>query len=228
MVKKVFVENYLTRPHFSGGLLVSFGMLALCFVLSALQWNGYIDWMAKPNLVFADGDYWRLVTSIFVHGDLKHLLSNSVMTLVMGYYVSSYFGVKAYPLFGLFVGSVINFLVLMTFKHEIGIVGISGVLYYLWGFWFALYIKLQSHISLTRRLMKVFIVGSFLLIPEVFEVNVSHLSHFLGFVLGILLGIFYYWAKGSWMKSHEKWELQQEKEVDFDYSIREEDVDHYM
>jgi len=224
MEKKVFLENYLSRPRYSGGLLISFGMLALCFLFSALQWNGYIDVIARPGLVFADKEYWRLISSIFVHGDMKHLLSNSIMTVLMGHYVSSYYGVRAYPLFGTFVGIVINFLVLMTYDQEIGIVGISGVLYYLWGFWFALFIKIQTHISLTRRLMKVLIVGSFLLIPEVFEAQVSHLAHLLGFVLGILLGIIHYHFISKKVLSFEKWEYIKEEEVDFDYSIREEQL----
>lgn len=224
MAKKVFIENYLSRPRFSGGLLISFGMLALCFVFSALQWNGYIDYIAKPSRVFTDHEYWRLITSIFIHGDMKHLMSNSIMTIIMGYYVSTFYGFKSYPAFGIFVGIVINILVLLSFDYDIGIVGISGVLYYLWGFWFALYVKIQTHIPLSRRLMKVFIVGSFLLIPEVFEVQVSHLSHFLGFILGILLGIIYFSFAKDRILSYEKWECVEEPEVDFDYAIREEEL----
>jgi len=223
MEKKVFVKNYLSRPIYPGGMLISFGMLALCFLLSNLNWNYGYDLIAKPSLVFADGDYWRLLSSIFVHGDLKHLLSNSLMTLVMGHYVSSYFGGIAYPGLGVLAGLIINILVLMTFDHEIGIVGISGVLYYLWGFWLSLYVKIQTHIPLARRLMKVFIVGSFLLIPEAFEVQVSHLSHFLGFVLGVLFAILYYWGNRRRIKSYEEWQMVKEKEVDFDYSVREEE-----
>lgn len=205
-------------------------ILALCFGFSSIYWNSVEPisrfLVARPENIFVDREYWRLITTIFVHGDLKHLLSNSIMLMVMSYYVYSHYGTKVYPLLSIFMGAIVNIFVLMTFEREISIVGISGVVYFLWGFWLYLFLRIQTQIRFTRRLMKVLIVGSFLLIPEAFEANVSHLAHFLGFVLGVLNALFYYSFNRDRIDSFERWEFVEDDEGDFvfdselDYEVK--------
>jgi len=218
MLKKVFVHNYLTFNKHKNGFLVALFILALCFVLSSIYWNELFSFshllVARPSLVFVENEYWRLLTTIFVHGDLKHLLSNSIMLVVMSYFVHSHFGTKVYPFISLIMGAIVNIIVLKTFEHEVALVGISGVVYFLWGFWLTLFLKIERQVPLSRRIMKVLIVGSFLLIPEAFEANVSHLSHFLGFVLGVLNGFMYYFIFKKEILSYERWDYQLEEEND--------------
>ncbi len=146
---------------------------------------------------------------------MKHLLSNSVMLIVMSYFVYSHYGAKMYPFIAIIMGAFVNIFVLMTFKNEVAIVGISGVVYFLWGLWLTLYIKIQRHIPLGRRFMKVLIVGSFLLIPNVFEANVSHLSHFLGFIVGVLNGVIYYLLYKKDILSFEDWKYVADDEDEY-------------
>jgi rhomboid protease GluP len=215
MINKVFIQNYLTINKYGNGIFISFFILALCFIFSGIYWGNYNPYaeflVARPESVFVDGEYWRLITTIFVHGDLKHLLSNSTMLLLMSYFVYSHFGTKVYPFLSIIMGGVVNIFVLLNFEHEIAIVGISGVVYFLWGFWLTLYLKIQRQVSFPRRLMKVLIVGGFLLFPQTFEVQVSHMAHFLGLVLGILNGIFYYLFYKRNILSYEKYEYQLEE-----------------
>ena len=88
----------------------------------------------KPSKVFQQGEYWRLFTTTFVHADLEHLLSNSMMLFILTYFVTSFYGAIFGPLLSLVMSSVINYFVLKSYQTDIGLVGISGMIYYLWGF----------------------------------------------------------------------------------------------
>ena len=218
MLEKVLIRNFLSRNSYSAGVVVSLFILLLCYLTSTIYWNdiaGLDNYLAaNPQNVFADQEYWRLVTTLFVHGDLKHLLSNSMLLMVMSYYVYSHYGAKVYPFLSLLMGALVNLLVLASFEHNITLVGISGVVYFLWGFWLYLFVRIQRHIPLYRRFMKVLIVGSALLIPEVFEANVSHLAHYLGLFLGVINGACYFMVYGTKIRRFEEWESVLEEPLD--------------
>ncbi len=210
-MKLEFRENFLTHSKYLYSFHVALGVLSICFLLSTLYWNTDFEiikyLIANPDNVFINREYWRLFTTIFVHGDMSHLLSNSLMLLVMGNYVYSFYGKWHFPVISILMGAVVNIFVLMNYEKNISIVGISGVVYYLWGYWLYMYLKVQTQLPLLRRIMKVTIVGAFMLIPEVFAANVSHLSHFLGFVLGVLVAALYWGMNHKKIKAEEKYEM---------------------
>ena len=211
-----FKENYLSNTKYPHSINMAIFVLSLCFAFSTLYWNTNYELteylVANQRDVFTNKEYWRLITTIFVHGEPSHLLSNSIMLLIMGHYVHAFYGKYNFPLLAFISGSLVNALVLLNFENiNTNIVGISGVVYYLWGFWLYLYIKIQTHIPILRRFMKVSIVGAVLLIPEVFEANVSHLSHFLGFVFGVLIALIYWEVQKKKILSYEKYELKDEE-----------------
>ena len=59
--------------------------------------------------------------------------------------------------------------------------------------------------------MKVSTVGLVLLIPKAFEANVSHLSHFLGFVFGVLIALIYWEVQKKTILSYEKYKMKEEE-----------------
>ena len=210
----VLEQNYLSTKKKNNALIWSLSTLLLCLVMSQAYWSNYMGLgellAASPSKVFENGEYYRLFTTSFIHGDFAHFLSNSVMLCLMGYFVSYNYGAVSYPIMGFIAGIIINLIVVDGFLYDTTLVGASGVVHYLWGFWFTLYILIERHIPLHRRFMKVTAVGIFILAPTEFKPQVSYHAHGVGLILGLLTGIPYYFINKKRILSFEKWRIVKE------------------
>lgn len=87
---------------------------------------------AKVNFKIADGQYYRLLSSMFIHANFQHLLSNMLGLYIFGRTAETVLGTKKfltlYFISGLF-GSVCSFMV-----NDAISVGASGALFGLFGF----------------------------------------------------------------------------------------------
>jgi membrane associated rhomboid family serine protease len=188
--------NWLTRkpsPHstfvteFSVGLLVVTSFLFWLDIFQAGSWM-----TAIPQNVFGHHEYWRLWTAVFAHGDPEHLLSNSLLFAAFAYLLYGHFGKWLFPIAALFFGGVINLIVLTTLAPDTHLLGASGVVYWMGAVWLTLYFCIENRDKISRRLLKALGVGAVLFIPEKFHPEISYLSHFVGFMLGIAWGLLYY------------------------------------
>lgn len=208
VVERTLRRNFLNLKSSKGSaLLWSLATLLVCLIMSIVYWEtAWGDYLAaSPIKVFEGKEYWRLFTSSLIHADLSHYLSNSLMLGVMGYFVYDHYRAWMFPALAFTVGVLINLIVIWTYPPEVSLVGASGVVYYLWGFWLILYICIQKHIPFIRRLMKVSGVGLFVLIPSEFHPNVSYYAHAVGLVLGIIFGLIYYLWNRKYIHSFEVW-----------------------
>ncbi|MBT7611564.1 MAG: rhomboid family intramembrane serine protease [Bacteriovoracaceae bacterium] len=207
---KRLVRNFLSGKKDNKALHWSILALFTCLIMSRIYWSFNPGWgellAASPDKVFRDGEYWRLFTSSFIHADLSHLLANSYMLGVMGYFVNYHYGAITYPILGFVAGIFINLIVISDFTGKSTLVGASGVVYYLWGFWLILYIFIQRHVPLNRRLMKVTAIGIFVLAPSQFKPQVSYYAHVVGLFLGMISGFTYYLKNRRQYHSYEVWE----------------------
>ena len=226
IVESKLVETYLNKEKYHYGLVVSILFLSICIVASLFYWSP--DYPIKellgasPYLIFEKKEYWRLFTTLFTHADIEHLLSNSLMLFFLMYFVTSFFGYWISIALSLIMGAVINYFVLMSFNSEATtLVGISGVIYYLWGLWFILYLFIDETISLPRRLVKVFGIFLILLVPTSYAPQTSYLAHYLGFAIGFATGLIVYPLFRKKTISYKRWENrivhdfeQEEKELE--------------
>ena len=80
----------MSRKPNQWGILFGGTLILLSSLLSLRAWEdeALFQWaMSSRDLVFQQGQYYRLITAIFLHGDLGHLLSNSYMLLVLSIFV---------------------------------------------------------------------------------------------------------------------------------------------
>lgn len=217
-IEKKFIRNYLTVQKFSSGKVAAWFVLTLCLVLSMFYWDSsspissYLS--ANPQLVFDNKEYWRLLTTTFIHGDIHHLMSNSLMLFILTYFVTAFYGSKVSIMLSYFMGMIINLIVLDQYQQNTTLVGASGIVYYLWGFWMSLYIGISKHLSFIKRLVRVGGIFLILLVPTSYSPNTSYMAHYLGYALGMITGTIYYFINKKDLLKFELWEYRVIEDVD--------------
>ncbi|MCH9688108.1 MAG: rhomboid family intramembrane serine protease, partial [Deltaproteobacteria bacterium] len=122
---------------------VVFGLLGTLLTVLLLQVYGPIDtytWAMVPGRVKAEGDWWTLGSSIFMHGTWVHFLGNAYFLYIFGDNVEHLFGHVRFALFFVLAGLVgATAQLLLATKTGLPVVGASGCIAgvlgaYLWAF----------------------------------------------------------------------------------------------
>lgn len=168
---------------------VIFALLAATVSVAAWRYPDLKNaWMGNPEKIFSRGEWWRLGTSVLLHSDMEHLLSNLLFLIPFGGLLTNYFGWKVFPALGVVLGLLAQALSLKTYPLEQNLLGASGLLYVLFGLWLALYYRAETQIRWTTRLMRVVGFGLCMFIPSQFQSNVSYRTHYIGLAVGLLAG----------------------------------------
>lgn len=198
--REVIKETWLSRkPHPSASIVAAMATFLLALgSLFYMQNVGHLAaWMpASHQLVFDQHQIWRLWTTLFAHADEKHLLSNSFLFFILGYFLNGYFQIFVFPIMALFIGGLANLIVLWTMPAQVHLIGASGVVFWMGGAWLTLYFLLDRRRNLYQRLLRTLGVAILLFVPaEAFDPNISYRTHFVGFILGLVFGLIYYYLK---------------------------------
>lgn len=130
-VEKKFVRNYLSKQKYQTGKLAAFLILALCLIASLFYWDKSNSvsalLSANKSLVFDSGEYWRLFTTSFIHGDIEHLMSNSLMLFILTFFVTAFYGLSISLGIGFLMGIVINSIVILQYGDNTTLVGGFGL-----------------------------------------------------------------------------------------------------
>ncbi|MGZ3788805.1 MAG: GNAT family N-acetyltransferase [Bacteriovorax sp.] len=195
-IRKVIKENWITRKMPEGGIKSTLFLVLLLMLGSSLYLNdlwGAGDWMpASAYHVLSKHEYWRLWSALFAHGDLSHILGNLFLFVPFAYFLSHYFSVWLFPFIGFLLGGLINFIVIQTLPMHATIIGVSGVVYWMGATWMSLAFLIDRREAPTQRFLKLTGVSIVLFFPTTFMAEVSYLSHFLGYVLGVVTGTVVY------------------------------------
>lgn len=208
---KVIKETYLSREPGQSSAWVAILSMGVLLFSSLACWQNRSSLAsqlaANPERVFAHGEYWRLLTAIAVHADWRHLASNGLAFGLLSYLLYGYFGVAAYPILSLALGSLVNGLALLSYPPETSLVGASGVVYLMAAFWLTSYVLIERRLSLAKRLLRSIGFGMILLLPSSFDPLVSYRTHALGLVVGALVGASHFFLKKESFRKHEVVEI---------------------
>ncbi len=196
-VTKVITENWFTRPPrdylLSPTLVFSIGLL----LLSWMYFSNFLQaqyWMiASGQKVFIDGQWWRAWTTLFAHADVAHILSNALLFVPLVYLLTAYFDLLLFPWLGLFWGGITNLIVLKSMPLSGSLVGISGVVYWMGAVWLTLFFLIDRRKNAKARFANILFLGLMIFMPETYQPQVSYLCHLIGFVIGIVSALLYYW-----------------------------------
>jgi rhomboid protease GluP len=159
-----------------------------------------LDWGGSSNRAIIDGQVWRLLTSIFVHGGFMHLFMNMVILFDIGRFFEPMIGrlyfITVYLSTGIFAG-------LMSYMHYLDSYvissGASGAIFGIMGAFLVLLIIDSLSFSQTSLihsekvrfscLKRVAIFIAISLLGEAKESNVDVAAHIGGLLSGIVIGL---------------------------------------
>src|SRR5947209_5146456 len=148
-----------------------------------------IKYGAKDNSSILAGQYWRLVTPIFLHANLLHVGLNMLNFFILGIFIERLFGHLRFLLVYLVTG-VISVIASFYFAPQEVSVGASGAIFGLVGA-YSVFVLMHRRAfragGLPILIWLVFVIGVNLSIG-LFVANVDNYAHVGGLVSGCLLG----------------------------------------
>ncbi len=212
----------LSRKPRENSILIATAAVLGMLVVSMLCWQEgrpmQLQLAAVSDRILVEGEYWRLMTALLVHADMRHFLSNAVLFVLFAYLLYGYYGFWIFPFASFLLGSFVNWLSLLTYQPQnISLVGASGMVYLMVGFWLTMYMLVERRLTVKRRILHGVGVGLIVLMPTAFDHAVSYRSHFLGVVVGIAFALLYFYVRKDWIRAAE--------EVDFSEAWHEPEVE---
>lgn len=157
--------------------------------------------------IFQKGEVWRAFTAVFIHADLEHLLSNILLLWIFSYFINAYFGFLVFPLASFALATLANLIAIASYPSEVHLLGASGLVYVLGGFWLTLYPAIQRQYSFKNRLIRSLGIALILFAPSTFVPTVSYRTHAIGFALGVLFGLLYFAKNKKQIRSKERYQI---------------------
>jgi membrane associated rhomboid family serine protease len=134
---------------------------------------------------------WTLVTNLFIHGGIWHILTNMLTLYFFGGYLCQLIGVRNF-LITYFCGGILgNILYLFIPPHSLPAIGASGAIFALGGVLTAMRPRLRVFIFPIPAPLPLWVavIGGFLLLS--FFPNVAWQAHLGGLVFGLVAGYFF-------------------------------------
>ncbi|MFD2442442.1 rhomboid family intramembrane serine protease [Bacillus sp. CGMCC 1.16607] len=149
--------------------------------------NWIFETFSGVNLYVADGEYWRLLTPIFLHNGFTHLLFNCFSLILFGPALERIVGkgkfITIYLLSGI-GANIATFLIQpLTYTH----VGSSGAIFGLFGFYLAI-ISLKKEMLSRENSQLIKTIAILSIIMTFLQPNINVTAHLFGLVAGYLIG----------------------------------------
>lgn len=140
-----------------------------------------LERLGQFNLYVMNGWYWQLLTSMFVHVNVVHLLGNMFFLLIFGFRAEELFNDEEFFFIYFMSGLSGNLLTLLMPPDTVS-AGASGAIFGIFGAC-VIYLRKRFGQSIMGALMY-----SFLLLMITAGRGVNILAHFGGLVAGLMIG----------------------------------------
>ncbi len=209
----VVTETHLSRRPARGSLGVAAASVAALFCGSLVYWTNAgglaLSLPASREGVYERSEYSRLFTSLLVHADFQHLAANALVFGLLAFLLYGYYGALVYPLLALAIGGVLTTaLSLTTYPEDTLLLGASGVVYWMAGFWLSLYLLVERRVSAGKRVVRAVGFAIVVLLPATLEPRVSYRTHAIGFGLGVAMGLAYFAVRETSLRESERTERE--------------------
>lgn len=137
----------------------------------------------------ADGQWWRLLSSVFLHGGIMHLVFNCIILANIGIFLEPLLGRFQFALVYAVTGIVASLTSLMA-NFGVVSVGASGAIFGLYGFFFALLLSNLFKKEFRNQFLKGILVFIGINLALGFTVEmIDNAAHIGGLVCGFVLGL---------------------------------------
>lgn len=181
----VFKEH---TPYATYALII---INVLVFILMYILGNGSEDTMtllkfgALNKILVLSGDYYRLVTSAFLHIGIWHLICNMYALYIIGKDIESYFGIVKY-LFIYIISAITGNLISLLFLGDyVTSAGASGAVFGLMGalLYFGYNYRVTLNNAITRQILPVIILN---LVIGFAASGINNFAHIGGLIGGMM------------------------------------------
>ncbi|MDR3679949.1 MAG: rhomboid family intramembrane serine protease [Flavipsychrobacter sp.] len=152
---------------------------------SLFQWGGNL----RPAILH--GDWWRLLTYMFLHSGGMHLLMNTIALLYIGMFLEPLLGKFRFAAAYLLTGVCAGLLSIAMHPFSVG-VGASGAIFGLYGVFFSMLTTRHIQKTMKKTMLRSIL---FFIVFNLFagiQGNIDNAAHIGGLVSGIVIGYVYY------------------------------------
>jgi rhomboid protease GluP len=148
-------------------------------------------WGGNLRPAIADGQWWRLLSYMFLHGGAMHLIMNMFALLYIGMFLEPLLGKFRFTAAYLLTGVCAGLLSITFHANSVG-VGASGAIFGMYGVFLSM--LTTNHIQRTLRKTMLRSILFFVLLNLLYgmEGNVDNAAHIGGLVSGLAIGYAYY------------------------------------
>lgn len=195
-----FEKNLVARSPKPTMTYVLIAINALVFIammldggnLLGMKGSLLVDWGSNFGPYTHHGQWWRLLTSLFVHLNVLHILSNMMALWYFGPLIERLYGSAVY-LFLYIVSGVVGALVSISLHPAVNTMGASGAICGILGAMLALMIRAGAPFPMDilrpiRHTLLVYL--GWILYASFRAKGVDYAAHLGGFGSGLLLGLF--------------------------------------
>ena len=187
-------------------LLIYMAMVISGLGLVSFKGSDLLNWGANFRPLTTEGQWWRLLTSTFLHGGLMHILANMYGLIFVGIFLEPLLGAKKYAFVYLLTGILASVASIWWYDATVS-VGASGAIFGLYGFFLAsLLLKVfppdfgKAFLASTL----VFVVFNLLM---GFTGGIDNAAHIGGLLSGFILGL----IMSRQLKHNKEYETENEE-----------------
>ena len=142
----------------------------------------------NKTLVVNNHEYYRLLTSAFLHLDIMHLFLNMYALFIIGKDIENYFGKIKYLLIYLFSSLTGSLVSLIFLQSNIVSVGASGAIFGLMGalLYFGYHYRVMLNNAITRQIVPVILLNLFI---GFLSTGINNFAHLGGLVGGLIVSM---------------------------------------
>lgn len=193
-IEKLLPAFSVHNPLFVTNIIAAInGLMFIIMVFAGLGFISFaadelLGWGANNRAAVLGGQWWRLLTSVFLHGGLMHLLGNFYGLYFAALFLEPKIGKAAYAVAYVFCGIAASLASIWWHPAAIG-VGASGAIFGLYGV--SITLILSSRVSFKENKGILFANLIFLGINLLLGIlgNVDNAAHIGGLVAGLVAGL---------------------------------------